>query len=153
VRADASIIDLVSAEQQLHAALQSPRLNAQIAGGLALAGLATALVGLVALQLFVVNLRRRDFAVRMALGATARQVGRLVLGESLRIAAIGALAGLAAAAAATRLLRGVLYGVNELDPWSFVAVPLALAAIVLLAGWWPARRAAEVDPAENLRAL
>ncbi len=153
LRAEASVVGLVSAEEQLARALGRERLNAQIAGGLALAGLATALVGLVALELFTVQLRRRDFAVHLALGATRRDLSRQVLGESLRLALWGGLFGLAAAAAAARLLQSLLYGVSPLDPWTFLGVPLLLAAAVLAASWWPARRASAVDPAENLRAL
>jgi predicted permease len=153
VRSDASVIDLVDAGAQLHRSLESPRLNARIAGGLALAGLATALIGLVALQLFTVNLRRRDLALRLALGATGARVARELLAESLRIAAAGAAIGLAAALAATRLMRSLLYGVEAIDPLTFAAVPLLVAGTVLLAAWLPARRAVRVDPAEDLRAL
>ncbi len=153
IRADASVIELVSASEQLTRALQSPRLNARIAGGLAIAGVATALLGLVALQVFTARLRRRDIAVRLALGATRRQVSAEMLGEALRIAAAGAVAGLVAAAAVSRLLRALLFGVSPFDPWTFVAVPLLLAGAVLVASWLPTRRAARVDPAESLRAL
>jgi len=153
IRGDASILDFVAAPEQLRRALQSPRMNAQIAGGLALAGLATALLGLVALQTFTVRLRRRDLAVRMALGATGQRVAGEVVAESLRIAAGGLAVGLAASLAATRYLRGILFGVAPSDPTSFVGVPLLLGVAILLAAWLPARRAARVDPAENLRAL
>jgi len=152
-RADASIIDLASASEQLHRALQGPRLNAQVAGGLALAALATALLGLVALQMFAVRLRRRDLAVRMALGATRQRLSREILAESLRLALAGVAAGLVAAFAVTRFLRSVLFGVGSLDPASFLGVPLLLAVAVILAALLPARRAAGVDPARNLRAL
>jgi ABC-type lipoprotein release transport system permease subunit len=71
----------------------------------------------------------------------------------LRLAAVGALAGLAAAAAAARLVAGLHYGVEPLDPATFVAVPLLLAAGVALASLPPALRAGRADPADSLRAL
>jgi len=152
-RADASIIDLVPAPEQLRRALQGPRMNAQVAGGLALFGLATALLGLVALQIFTVRLRRRDLAVRMALGASRVRISREVLAETLRLTLGGVAAGLVVALAVARLLRSLLFGVGTTDPASFAGTLLLLLATALAAAWLPARRAARVDPAENLRAL
>jgi predicted permease len=153
IRVDASIIEVLSASGQLSRALQGPRMNARIAGGLAIAGVGTALLGLVALQIFTVRLRRRDIAVRMALGATRRQVTAQMLGEAMRLSAGGAVAGLVAAAAASRMLTTLLFGVSALDPWTFAAVPLLLAGSVLVASWLATRGASRVDPAESLRAL
>jgi hypothetical protein len=152
-RADASLIDLVSTEDQLRRALHAQRINAAISGGLSVAGLATALGGLAALQLFTVNLRRRELGVRAALGASSRDLARAVLRDSLALAGAGALVGLAAAAAATRLLQGLLFGVRPIEPAVFLAVPLLLAAAVVAASLPPARRAARSDPTESLRAL
>lgn len=152
-RADASLIDLVSTEDQLRRALHAQRINATIAGGLSVAGLATALGGLAALQLFTVTLRRRDFGIRAALGASAPALTRAVLRDGLRLAGYGAIAGLAAAAATTRLLSSLLFGVQPLDPWTFAATPLVFAAAVVLASLPPALRAGRVDPVESLRAL
>jgi predicted permease len=152
-RSDASLIDLVSSEEQLDRALHAQRLNAAIAGGLALAGVATALGGLAALQLFAVNLRRRELGIRAALGASRHALVGAVLRDSLRLAAVGALVGLAAAAGVARLIESLLYGVRPLDPATFVAVPLAFAAAVVAASLPPALRAARVDPTESLRAL
>jgi predicted permease len=152
-RDDASLIDLLAAREQLRRTLQPYRLNASVGAGLALAGLITSLTGLLALQLYTLQLRRRELAVRVALGATPRQISRGALREALRPAAIGILVGVASAAATVGLLGKLLYGVEPFDPYTFVAVPLVLAATVLLASWWPARRAAQVDPAESLRAL
>jgi predicted permease len=152
VRHDASLIDLVSTEEQLGRALHAQRINATIAGGLSVAGLATALGGLAALQIFTVNLRRRELGVRAALGASSRELARSVLRDSLALAAAGAVVGLAAAAAASRLLQGLLFGVRPIEPVVFLAVPLLLAGAVVAASLPPARRAARVDPTESLRA-
>ena len=151
-RADASLVDLVPADEQLRRTLHPMRLNATVAAGLGIGGLVTALVGLFALQLYTVQLRRRDFAVRIALGARSGDLSRLVLGEASRLALAGLAVGLAAAAAVVRLLGSLLYGVTAFDPWTFAAVPIALALTVALAGWIPARRAARADPIRDLRA-
>lgn len=90
--------------------------------------------------------------VRMALGATARQVIGLVLREMTRLVGAGILLGTAAAAVATPVLRGLLIGVSPLDAITFVAVGLFVAGATLTATWIPARRAASADPAAVLRA-
>jgi predicted permease len=151
--ADASLIELVSTEEQLERALHAQQINAAISGALSAAGVATALGGLVALQLFTVQLRRRDLGIRAALGASRHALLLAVLRDSLGLAAIGGAVGLAAAAAATRLIESLLFGVQALDPATFVVVPLALAAAVVVSSLPPALRAARVDPAESLRAL
>jgi hypothetical protein len=153
VRPDASVVDLVSAEAQLDRTLHPLRLYATVAGGLALAGLATSLLGLFALQLYTVNLRRRDFAIRLALGARRHDIVRLVLGEASRLVALGLACGLVAAVLVSRLLAVLLFGVAALDPSTYVGVALVLAAATLAASWLPARRAASVEPNEHLRAL
>jgi len=152
-RSDASLVDLVSASEQRHRTLHPLRLNATVASVLGLAGLVCALVGLFALQAYMVNLRRRDFAVRLALGARGADLARLVLREASWLALLGVVVGLAAAAAVSRLLASLLYGVGTLDPESFAIVPLILGAAVFAASLLPARRAARTDPARNLRAL
>ncbi|MEO8502811.1 MAG: ABC transporter permease [Acidobacteriota bacterium] len=150
---DAAIIDLVSSEEQRRRSLSPMRINATLAVGLAGMSLLTAVAGLWALQMFAVSLRRRELGIRLALGAQRGRLARLILGESLRLGSVGALLGLAGALVATRWLRSMLFGVGALDPWTLAAVPLGLLAVVLVAAWLPARRAARTDPAESLRAL
>lgn len=94
--------------------------------------------------------RTREFGIRMALGASRRNVLRTVLRQGLQIAGLGISAGLVAALAATRLLRSLLYGVSPVDPATFVVVPLVLMTVSLLACLLPALRAARVDPMEAL---
>jgi len=148
-----AIIDLASSDEQLRRSLHPLRLNATVAVGLAALSLATAVAGLLALQIFGISLRRREFGIRQALGAEPRQIARLVVLDSLRLALLGAAAGIAGALAATRFLRSLLFGVGPLDPTVFVSLPLGLLLVVLLAAWIPARRAMATDPAESLRAL
>lgn len=108
--------------------------------------------GLFGVLLYAVNRRTREFGLRVALGARPRQIERLVLGESLRMAAIGVPIGLTGLAAAAKLAGSVLLGVTPLDPLSYVLSAIAAIALALAAGWLPARRATRVDPMEALRA-
>jgi ABC-type antimicrobial peptide transport system permease subunit len=88
----------------------------------------------------------------MALGATVADIHRLVLGEGLRLAGAGAVLGFAAAIASARALRGLLFGIEPLDPWALGAAALLLAAAAILSLYGPARAAGRVEPATALRA-
>ena len=128
-----------------------PRFRAQIVAAFAALALALAAVGLFGVLAFAVHQRTREFGVRLALGARSGDVLRLVLGAGLRMTAIGVAIGLAAAVSLTRLLAALLFGVTPLDPVTFLAVPVILGVIALLACAAPALRAAHVDPAAALR--
>jgi ABC-type antimicrobial peptide transport system permease subunit len=131
--------------------LAHPRFNAfvLIVFGSVAGLLATA--GLYALMGAYVRQRDRDIAVRRALGATAADVRRLVLGEAVRLVAIGAAVGVIGAIGAGRIIRGMLYGVDPFDPLVMLGAVLLLLATSLLAAFLPARRAARVDPLAALR--
>jgi putative ABC transport system permease protein len=120
-------------------------------GALALLAATLAVIGVYGVTAFGVANRSREFGVRMALGADARRVLTGVLGGGLRQAAWGALAGAAAALAATRVLRGMLYDVSPTDPLTFATVLTLLLGAVLAGCLIPARRAARIDPMEALR--
>ena len=113
--------------------------------------LVLAAVGIYSVMAFYVVQRRQEMGIRVALGATTRDVLRLTLGHGGRMTAWGILFGLAAAAALSRLLERALFGVVSLEPWLFAGVAAALAAIALLACVLPARQAAAVDPVVALR--
>ncbi len=117
----------------------------------ALAALAIALVGLHALLAYAVTQRTRELGIRMALGARRGQIMRLVIGRAAWLVAIGLAAGLALALALTRLLQAYLYKVRARDPWTLAAAMAALALAALAAAWFPARRAARLDPLTALR--
>ena len=109
-------------------------------------------VGLYGLLSFLAIRRRREIGVRMALGADAGDIVRLVLDQGVRLVAPGLVIGLAAALVATRALAGMLYGVSLVDPVSLLAVGALLASVALAACYLPARRALRVDPSLTLRA-
>jgi ABC-type antimicrobial peptide transport system permease subunit len=95
--------------------------------------------------------RRREFGIRLALGARASQVTGVVVREALALGAIALVVGLAAALGLTRLLAGLLYEVSPRDPITFAAVALVVAAVAVAAAWVPARRATRIDPAMTIR--
>lgn len=89
--------------------------------------------------------------IRVALGADRRSALRPVVGEGMRLAVMGVMLGLAGAAAAAQLVRGMLYNVSAWDPTAFAAVPILLVAVAMLAVYLPAREAAAVDPMKALK--
>jgi ABC-type antimicrobial peptide transport system permease subunit len=109
------------------------------------------MVGLHGVTTFVVSQRRQEIALRVALGATDRDVLRLLLGDSLRPVTIGLGAGVLIALAGSRVIAGALYGVGPSDPIAFAASVAILMASVLPAILGPARRATTVDPAGVLK--
>ena len=109
------------------------------------------MVGLYGVLAYSVTMRRREIGVRMALGASVRDVTRMIARRGIMLAALGIAAGLLGALAATRLLRGLLYGVTPTDPLALAATCIVLFAAAVLASWLPARRAAAMDPMEALR--
>ena len=119
-----------------------------IASGLTLLLAAVGLYGILA---YGVSVRRRELAIRMALGARPADVRRRVSLQGLRLAGAGIVIGTACALATSQLLRGLLYGVSPTDWVTLSATPAALLAVAFLASWIPARRAAAVDPAEALQ--
>jgi len=108
-------------------------------------------VGLYGVLSYLVAERTREIGVRMALGARAGQVRRLVVGEGVRVVGVGLAIGLVAAFVFTRALGNLLFGVQPIDAATFVAMPLTMALVGLLASYLPARRASNLDPMESLR--
>jgi predicted permease len=127
------------------------RFGATLLGLFAAVALVLATLGVYGVVSFGAAQRTRELGVRVALGATRRDLARLVVRGGLAIALAGTLAGLAGALAATRVLRSLLYGVAPTDPATYAAIVLVLGAAVVAASWLPARRAARVAPATVLR--
>jgi putative ABC transport system permease protein len=113
--------------------------------------LALGLVGIYGVISYVLAQRTREIGIRMALGAQARALKGMLLTHVLALVAAGVVLGLGSAAALSRLMRSLLFGVTPLDPKTYVAVSVALVAVALLAGYLPARRVTRVDPMQALR--
>jgi ABC-type antimicrobial peptide transport system permease subunit len=128
-----------------------PRFTMVLLGAFAAVALALGAVGIYGVVAAGVVRRRREIGVRLALGATAGAVQRMVLREGAGLAALGVVAGLAGALVAGRLLHGLLFGVGPADPLVLLAVPVVLAGVALVATLAPARRASRVEPLVVIR--
>ena len=128
-----------------------PRAMSVLVGVFALVALALAAVGVYGVMAYSVRERTQEICVRMALGASATSVFRLVIGQALRLVFAGVAAGLVAAGLLTRLLERLLYEVEPLDPWTFVVTALALLVVATIASYVPARRAMNMAPVDALR--
>jgi len=131
--------------------LGPPRILAQVSGALGILALLLATIGVFGVFAFSVQQRTQEIGVRMALGAQAQDVVRLVLRTCARSIAIGLSIGFAIAFAASRMLRAYLFGLSPLDPITYVCVALTLVAAGMAAAYWPARRATRISPAAALR--
>ncbi|MGH7554060.1 MAG: FtsX-like permease family protein, partial [Longimicrobiales bacterium] len=129
-----------------------PRLRAQLVVAFAVLAALLAAVGIFSVLTFMVQQRAREFSVRLAVGASAGDLLRMVLGGGLRLTAIGVAIGVAASAALVRSLATLLFGVPPLDPLTFIVAPLVLTCVALLACLAPAIRALRADPVAALRA-
>jgi predicted permease len=131
--------------------IAQPRFTTMLLGGFAVVALLLAMIGVYGVISYSVERRTNEIGIRMALGAERSTVFRLVLGEGMRLALIGAVVGIVAALALTRLLQGMLYGVSAHDPLTYAAVAAVLASVAAVACWLPAWRATRVDPIVALR--
>src|SRR6185436_12594201 len=147
------IFDVMTLDERIGRALARPRFNATIVAAFAAAALLLAAIGVYGVLSYSVSSRMREIGVRLALGADARRVLSLVLGEGLRLTATGGGAGLVAALAAARSLQGLVVGVSAFDPRLLATVVAVMLAVACAAAWLPARRASAVDPIVVLRDL
>jgi len=138
-------------EQALSDWVAGPRIITMLLGSFAAFALVLACMGLYGVTAYSISQRTHEVGVRMALGAGRLDVLRLVLGDAMLLVLPGLAIGLAGAFAVTRVLSSLLYRVTATDPTIFTAVPVLLAAVAVLAGYLPARRAARIDPVEALR--
>jgi ABC-type antimicrobial peptide transport system permease subunit len=127
------------------------RFSAVLMGALAALGLTLAIIGLYGVMAYSVSRQTGEMGLRVALGATPREIFKMVVGRGLRIILSGLALGLAGALLLTRFLSGALYRVNPSDPLTFGLVAALLAIVALAACYVPARRATKVDPIVALR--
>jgi predicted permease len=151
---DLPVFDVVTMERMI----QGPngffllRMGALFGGALGLLGLALALVGVYGVVSYAASQRTQEIGVRMALGASRRDIVRLVLGRGLVLVGAGLAVGLALALGISRLLSNFLFNVSSVDPITFIGVPLLLGGMALAASYIPAFRATRIDPVVALRA-
>lgn len=148
---DLPVSDVLTMAQRFGRAAAKPRVNVLLLGGFAVVALLLAGIGIYGVISQMVVQRTREIGIRMALGAKAEDVLRLMIRQGMAPALVGIGVGLVAAWGSSRLLASLLYGVSATDPLSFCFVPVFLAGVALFAAWLPARRATRVDPTETLR--
>jgi putative ABC transport system permease protein len=148
---DLPLSELRQLKELVSASVSRPRFYTTILGVFASIALILAAVGIYGVISYAVSLRTRELGIRIALGATGRQVSGLVLQQGVALAIAGVLIGGAGAYWLTRLLSRLLFGVSATDPLTFAAVAALLTAIAAIASFVPARRAAKVDPLLAMR--
>ena len=146
------VYDAATLEMRMGSALGETRFLAQLLSGFAVFALVLATIGAYGVISYAVARRTREMGIRIALGATERDVVRLVVGQGVALAAAGGALGLAVAFAAMRVIRAELYAVEPTDPLTLLAILVLLMLVVAIASWVPARRAAAVPAVDALRA-
>ena len=151
VDADQPVYDVQTLGQLAEQSVALRRFAMLLLAAFAVVALLMGTVGIYGVISYAVGKRTREIGVRVALGAGRGQVLRLVVGQGMKLALLGIAVGLAGAAAVTRALQGLLYGIKPFDLRTFGLVTLTFTAVALVACWLPARRAAGIDPMEALR--
>ncbi|MGH2394439.1 MAG: FtsX-like permease family protein, partial [Candidatus Limnocylindria bacterium] len=146
------LADLQTMEANLAGSLSRPRFLSLLLTLFAAVALLLAAVGTYGVLSYSVAERHREIGIRMAMGAEARGILGLVLGEALAVAGIGLMLGMAGAFALTRLLESLLFGISSTDATTFLLAPAVLALVAVAACYLPVRRATQVDPMIALRA-
>ncbi len=148
---DLPLRDIRTQTEQIEDSISQQRLFATLTGGFGILALILACIGIYGIMAYNVARRTNEIGVRMALGARARQVLFMILGESSWLAILGIAAGLIAAIALTRFVGSMLYGLKPSDPITLIAATLILLAVAIAAAYGPARRASRINPMQALR--
>lgn len=146
-----ALSDVATMDNRIGDSLWRQRFSAIVVGAFSLAALAIAALGVFGMTSYLVSCRTFEMGMRMALGATRLNIMRMVLGQSIAMALVGAMLGLLGCFAMTRVLSRFLFGISATDPLTLVGVALLLVAAAVIASYIPARRAAAVDPIVALR--
>jgi putative ABC transport system permease protein len=145
------VVRINTMESLIADSVAQPRFRTWLIGVFSIFALTLACLGIYGVIAYLVTQRYKEIGIRMALGATRANILQLILARTFKLTALGILAGLAAAFFLSRFLSSILFGITAHDAVTFIAVPLVLIAIALLAGYLPARRATRVDPVSSLR--
>jgi len=145
------VLNIRTMDESVSASLSPQRFTMLLFAAFAGTALLLAAAGIYGVMAYTVTRRTREIGVRMALGAAAGDVLRLVVGQGMGSTAMGLAIGTAGSLALTRTMQTLLFGVKATDPVNIIAVVLLLAAVSLFACWIPARRATRVDPLVALR--
>jgi predicted permease len=148
---DLPIFHPVTMDQRVRESLARRRFSMLLLSLFAGLAFVLATIGIYGVVSYVVNQGTREIGIRLALGATPRAILHLVIGRGMALAIPGVIIGLLGSIAFTRLMRGLLFGVSPIDPLTFVAIPVFLVLVALLASYIPAQRATHVDPTVSLR--
>jgi putative ABC transport system permease protein len=144
-------VQIRSLEEVVGRTIARPRAISILVGVFAIVALVLAAVGVYGVMAYSVRQRTQEIGVRMALGASAASVLRLVLGQAVRLVAIGVAIGLVVAGLLTRLMKSLLYEVEPLDPWTFAVTASVLLLVAIVASYLPARRGMHIAPVDALR--
>ncbi len=148
---DIPLSQIATMEEVVAESIWQPRLYAKLFGVFAGGTLVLALIGIYGVMAFLVQTRTHEIGVRMALGATARDVFRLIVGRGMKLTLFGVVIGVGGAFALTRLMDSLLFNTSATDPIIFILISALLSVAAFLACYIPARRAARVDPLVALR--
>jgi ABC-type antimicrobial peptide transport system permease subunit len=148
---DQPVSNVMTLDDLLDQEVAQRRVQAALLGGLAALALILACIGIYGVLSYLVTQRTREIGVRVALGASASDVFRTVAGQGMTLAGLGIAAGLAGALALSRLLGSLLFGVRAGEPMAYAGAVAVFGMVALMACYFPARRAARVDPMITLR--
>jgi putative ABC transport system permease protein len=148
---DLLVTNVSTVDQLITSALRTPRFNAALIGGFAAVALLLAVVGLFAVISYSVTQRTHEIGVRIAVGASQRDILKLIVGKGALLTVMGIGTGLAASVALTRVLSTMLFEISVMDPFTFAGISVLLIVVSMLACYVPARRAMRVDPIVALR--
>lgn len=147
---DLPIFHPVTMDQRVQESLARRRFSMLLLSLFAGLAVALAMIGIYGVVSYLVNQGTREIGIRMALGATPRAILHLVIARGMALAIPGVTIGLLGSVAFTRTMRSLLFGVSPIDPLTFVAIPVSLILVALLASYIPAQRATRVDPTVSL---
>jgi putative ABC transport system permease protein len=148
---DLPVSEVATMEEVVAESIWQPRLYATLFAVFASGALILALIGIYGVMAFLVQTRTHEIGVRMALGASARDVFKLIVGRGMKLTAVGVVVGIGGAIALTRLMHSLLFNTSATDPITFILISVLLSLAAFFACYIPARRAAKVDPLVALR--